>query len=149
MIVIEPWDPRSPQATALLKLSHALMESLFPQEDNFYLDIEELAAPDIRFFVAREGDTLIGTGALAIKDGFGEVKSMFVADEARGKGVGDAMMRQIEDQARVEGLKVLRLETGDTLIAAHKLYTRHGFSFCAAFPPYEDAKTSRFMEKTV
>ncbi len=29
-VIIEPGDPRDPQATALLKQSHALMESLFP-----------------------------------------------------------------------------------------------------------------------
>ncbi|MFN2306649.1 MAG: GNAT family N-acetyltransferase [Paracoccaceae bacterium] len=149
MIVVEPSDPRRPQAAELLRRSHALMEKLFPPEDNFFLDIEGLAAPDIRFFAAREGETLVGTAALAIKNGFGEVKSMFVTDEARGKGVGAALMRQIEDQARAEGLSVLKLETGDTLIAAQKLYSRHGFVFCDPFPPYQDAKTSRFMEKTL
>ena len=35
MIIVARTDPRHPQATALLKQSHALMESLFPPEDNF------------------------------------------------------------------------------------------------------------------
>ena len=45
----------TPDATALLKRSHALMQSLFPPEDNFYLDIDALAAPHIAFFVAERG----------------------------------------------------------------------------------------------
>ena len=44
-IQIVPGDPRDPEATALLKQSHALMESLFSSEDNFYLDIDDLCVP--------------------------------------------------------------------------------------------------------
>jgi putative acetyltransferase len=39
MIVIERSDPKEPQATALLQASHALMQSLFPPEDNSFLSI--------------------------------------------------------------------------------------------------------------
>ncbi len=147
MIIVEKTDPRHPQATALLRQSHALMQSLFPPEDNFYLDVDDLAQPSIHFFAARIGDDICGTGALAIKDGYGEVKSMFVAEEARGKGVADALLRQIEDHARAEGLAVLKLETGNVLHAAHKLYRRHGFQDCGVFGDYVTAQSSVFMEK--
>ena len=39
-----------------------------------------------------DGDQMVGTGALAVKDGYGELKSMFVDPEARGKGVGEAIV---------------------------------------------------------
>ncbi len=149
MIVIARTDPHHPQATALLKQSHALMESLFPPEDNFYLDIDDLVSDSIHFFTARIGDTVCGTGALAIKDGYGEVKSMFVAEHARGQGVADAILRQIEDQARAEGLPELKLETGNVLHAAHKLYRRHGFTDCGPFGDYAEAKSSIFMTKAL
>ena len=147
MIIVEPTDPRHPQASALLRASHALMESLFPPEDNFYLDIDQLVDPAIHFFAARIGDRIVGTGALKCHDGYGEVKSMFVAEDARGKGVADALLRQIEDQARAEGLPVLKLETGNVLYAAHALYRRHGFTECGVFGNYSAAKSSIFMEK--
>ncbi len=147
MIIVEKSDPHAPQATALLRQSHALMEQLFPPEDNFYLDINDLTAPDIRFFTAREGQDVLGTGALAIKPDYGEVKSMFVAENARGKGVADALMRQIEDEARAENLPLLKLETGNVLHAAHALYRRHGFIDCGPFGGYAAAKSSIFMEK--
>lgn len=149
MIIVAPTDPRHPQATALLKESHALMESLFPPEDNFYLDIDQLVDPSIHFFTARIGPDICGTGALAIKDGYGEVKSMFVAENARGKGVADAILRQIEDQASAEGLPMLKLETGNVLYAAHRLYRRHGFTDCGVFGDYVAAKSSIFMEKAL
>jgi len=147
MIIVERGDPREAQATALLKQSHALMESLFPPEDNFYLDISDLVAPHIHFFIAREGEMVLGTGALAVKEGYGEVKSMFVAEAARGKGVGQAILRQIEDEARAQGLPTLKLETGNVLHAAHRLYRAFGFVDCGVFGDYQDANSSIFMEK--
>ncbi len=149
MIIVERNDPRHPGAVALLEQSHALMRSLFPPEENFFLDFDALAAPDIHFFTAREGDTVVGTGALKISDGYGEIKSMFVAEDARGKGVGDALLRQIEDQAREEKLGSVKLETGDALVAALRLYARNGYRTCDAFGPYVTATRSIFMEKTL
>ena len=147
MIVVERTDPRHPGAVALLQQSHALMQSLFPPEDNFYLDIKDLAADHIHFFTARQGDAILGTGALAIKNGDGEIKSMFVDQAARGTGVADALMRQIEDAAPENGITLLKLETGNVLHAAHKLYRRHGFNDCGPFGDYAAAKSSIFMEK--
>ncbi|PIV80206.1 MAG: GNAT family N-acetyltransferase [Rhodobacteraceae bacterium CG17_big_fil_post_rev_8_21_14_2_50_63_15] len=140
-------DPRDPGATALLRASHALMESLFPPEENFHLDIDALCAPDIRFFTARAAGSVLGTGALAIRDGYGEVKSMFVDEAARGRGVAEAILRRIEDEARTLALPCLRLETGISLHAALRLYRRHGFEHCRAFGDYPDSASSIFMEK--
>lgn len=147
MIIVARTNPHDPQATALLKQSHALMASLFPPEDNYYLEINDLVADDITFFTAREGDTILGTGALKAYGTYGEIKSMFVDEAARGKGVGDAILRQIEDQARELRLPILKLETGNVLYAAHKLYRRHGFTDCGVFGDYVTANSSIFMEK--
>lgn len=149
MIIVERTDPHHPDATALLKQSHALMESLFPPEDNFYLDIDDLCADHIHFFTARNGAEIQGTGALAIKEGYAEIKSMFVAEAARGTGIADAIMRQLEDTAREEGVSFLKLETGNVLHAAHRLYRRHGFTDCGVFGEYADANSSIFMEKAL
>lgn len=147
MIIIEPTSPRAPGTQDLLEQSHALMLSLFSPDACHFLDLEALEADNIHLFAAREGDTILGTGALAVKNGYGEVKSMFTADAARGKGVGAALMRQIEDTAREQNLPVLKLETGDVLHAAHRLYERHGFTYCGPFADYEDIPESIFMEK--
>lgn len=147
MIIVERTDPHHPQATALLKQSHALMASLFPPEDNYYLEIDDLLADDIHFFTARIGKQILGTGALKVYSDYGEVKSMFVSEDARGKGIADALLRQIIDQAIDVKLPVIRLETGNLLHAAHRLYARHGFVPCDVFGDYITAKSSVFMEK--
>lgn len=140
-------DPRDPAATGLLRASHLLMRSLFPAETNHYLSIDALAGPDIRFFVAKRGEATIGCGALALREGYGEVKSMFVAPEARGAGVAGRILARIEQEARTAGLPLLRLETGDKLATAHDLYERTGFAYRGPFGAYEDVPESVFMEK--
>ena len=147
MLVVEPSDPRAPGPRALLEASHSMMQEMFPPEENYFLNIEELCEPDIHFFVARDGDIVLGTGALAVKTNYGEVKSMFTSPDARGKGVAAALLRQLEDQARELGLEVLKLETGDPLKSAVRLYERHGFVRCKIFGEYLPNASSVYMEK--
>ncbi|AKS44746.1 putative acetyltransferase [Octadecabacter temperatus] len=147
MIVVEAGDPFHPQAKALLEASHALMGELFPAEANHYLSLDALTADDVHFFTARRGDTIVGVGALAVKNGYGELKSMFVEEASRGQGIVDAILRQLEDHARGLDLPMLRLETGSLLHAAHKVYARHGFTKCSPFGDYEAGEFSVFMEK--
>ncbi|MGR3495180.1 GNAT family N-acetyltransferase [Citreimonas sp.] len=146
-MIIQRDTPHHPAAAALLRQSHALMQSLFPAEANHFLSLDALAAPGIVFLTAREGDTVLGTGALADHGTYGEVKSMFTAAEARGRGVAQAILERIEKEARGKGLPVLRLETGTGLDAAHRLYRRAGFEPCGPFGDYEAGPYSLFFEK--
>lgn len=146
-LTITTANPLSPEASAMLDASQALMRRLYKPEENNFLPHEALCAPSIRFFVAREGDKALGCGALQIKQGYGEVKSFFVTEAARGKGVGTALLRHIEATARAEGLPVLKLETGDALAAACRLYEAHGFARCGAYGDYVDNGVSVFMTK--
>lgn len=146
-IIVEPADPRHPEATALLRQSHALMQEMFAAEDNHFLSINDLCADDILFFAAREYDTTLATGALALRGDYGEVKSMFTAPFARGKGAAGLILDRLENEARSRDLKWMRLETGDTLTAAHRLYRARGFVDCGPFGDYRAAAASVFMEK--
>jgi putative acetyltransferase len=140
-------DPQEPDAKALLHASHALMQSLFPAEDNHYLSIEELCVPEVLFLVAETDLRICGTIALARKGGYGEVKSMFVAPDVRGQGVARLLLHSLEHEARDMGLPLLKLETGNKLDAAIALYTAQGFGLCGPFGDYKSNDTSVFMEK--
>ncbi len=140
-------DPTSPAARALLGASHALMQRMFPREANHFLSVEALAAPHITFFLANRAGRSLGCAALANKGEYGEVKSMYVDENARGLGAGAALLAQLQQTARAQGLPRLMLETGVGLDAAHRLYERHGFVDCPAFGDYAaDAPYSRYME---
>lgn len=142
-------NPRDAQATALLRASHALMQALFSAEDNHFLSIDDLCAPNVRFFVAKEGDTSLGCVALALKEGYAEIKSMFVHPDARGKGIAHKLMQAIEAEARAQNIAEVKLETGDSLHQAHSLYRAHGYTDCGPFGDYEESPASLFMTKTL
>lgn len=149
MIEVRPGTPHAPEAARLLKMSHALMEASFAPEDNHYLSIDELAAPDIRFFHGVIDGQVLGTGAIKLYPDYAEVKSMFTDPEARGQGLADAILTRLADEARAEGKPMLRLETGPTLHAAHRLYARHCFTRRGPFGDYPDTDGSLFMEKAL
>lgn len=146
-IIIKLSDPRSEGATALLRQHHALMNSLFPAESNHYLGADALKAPHIRFLLATRATKAIGCAAIALYPDYAEIKSMFVAPEARGANLGSKLLEELETIARSEAIPRLLLETGDTLHAAQKIYQNAGFTFRGPFAEYTDDPNSRFMEK--
>src|SRR3989442_7541085 len=128
--VIRLEDPRLDDVIRILSALDTYLQSLYPPESNYMLGIAALCAPDIRFWVARREGVAHGCGALRIAAaGYGEVKRMYVAPEARGAGLGRAILARIEDQA------------------ARALYRSAGYAECAPFGEYRPDPLSVFMEK--
>jgi DNA-binding MarR family transcriptional regulator/predicted GNAT family N-acyltransferase len=104
-------------------------------------DDAELVPPRGAFLVATvEGDA-VGCGAVkTIQPGVGSLKRMWVADSARGLGLGRRMLAALEEEARSLGLTTLRLETNRTLTEAIGLYRHAGYVEVPAFntDPYAD-----------
>ena len=55
---------------------------------------------------------------------------IFVAEEARGLGVGSALLNAVKAQARADGLQSVQLDVIDSNTRARALYERHGFVAC-------------------
>jgi putative acetyltransferase len=146
-ISIEYASPRHPEIRRLLQASHDLMGSLFPAESNHFLDVDALCDASIHFLGARVDGIYQACGALAVKEGYGELKSIFTAPPARGTGLGQEVIRHLEDTARELGLSQLKLETGSLLNEAQRLYHRQGFIVCGPFGDYQAAEFSVFMTK--
>jgi len=72
---------------------------------------------------------------------------MYVAPAARGEGLGRAILARIESEAQREGLRVIRLETGNRQTEALSLYRSAGYVDCGPFGEYQPDPLSRFMEK--
>ncbi len=95
---------------------------------------EDLAAPYGTFLVARRGDRVVGCAGLRVlADGLGEVKRVFVAPIARGHGLGRLLMFELEQVARAQGLRTLRLDTRSDLLEARALYAALGYVEVPAF----------------
>ncbi|MBP2312364.1 GNAT family N-acetyltransferase [Azospirillum soli] len=147
-VTIAQESPRQDEVVRLIKELDAYLGDLYPAESNHLLDIDTLAAPDIRFFVARRSGTVVGCGAVRVDaEGYGEVKRMYVHPTARGGQIGRRLLEHIEDQARAEKLSALRLETGIHQAEALGLYRKLGFRERGPFGPYGSDPLSVFMEK--
>ncbi|MFN4100125.1 MAG: GNAT family N-acetyltransferase [Pararhodobacter sp.] len=146
-VSVTPDSPREPPVMALLQASHTYLQSLYAPEDNHFLSVDDLCAPDILFFCARLDGKPVGTAALALRGGYGEVKSMYVDPAARGLGVAGALMARLVAEGRARSLPALKLETGPLNTEALALYARHGFSLCGPFGAYSESPASVFMER--
>jgi putative acetyltransferase len=148
--VVARESPRQPEIVQLVAELDTYLGSLYPAESNHLLDIEGLAAPDVRFFVARREGHPLGCGALRIdREGWGEVKRIYVRPAARGERIGVLLLDRIEATARDKGLSHLRLETGIHQPEALGLFRRAGFVERAPFADYKVDPLSVYMEKAL
>ncbi|HYM34437.1 MAG TPA: GNAT family N-acetyltransferase [Steroidobacteraceae bacterium] len=128
------------------------MYATSPPESVHALDIEGLKKPEITFWTAWDGATLVGTGAIKRLDAeHAELKSMRTAPSYRRSGVAATMLLFIMNEARRRGYKRMSLETGSMAYfePARALYARHGFEYCGPFADYWDDPNSKFMTRSL
>jgi putative acetyltransferase len=148
-VTIAVESARQADVEALLLAAQSWSAGLYPPESCHGLDLAAYERPEIALLVAREAGVALGCGAWQRHaDGGAEVKSMFVAPAARGRGIGRAILAAIEDALRGR-VDVLRLETGIRQDAAIRLYESAGFSRRGPFGSYRDDLLSVFMEKAL
>ena len=95
---------------------------------------DEMTPPAGLFVLARLDGRPVGCGGLKLRDGVtGEVKRMWVAEEARGLGIARRMLGRIEAEARERGLQAMRLDTNGALREAQAFYRREGYREVEAF----------------
>jgi ribosomal protein S18 acetylase RimI-like enzyme len=69
-----------------------------------------------------------GPFADVARDGEAEFRTLAVAPAGRGLGVGTALVRECVERARALGRSRVVLSTQPTMHAAHRIYTRFGFT---------------------
>lgn len=126
--------------TAIARIIRANLEKMYlniPGTAYFDPELDHLSdyydsAPSKRaYFVAvDEAGQVLGGVGVAEFDGIAdcaELQKLYLADAAKGKGCGKALMHLAEDQARKLGYQKLYLETHTNLAVAVKLYEKLGF----------------------
>jgi len=147
-MIINTESPNQPEVRAMLARLDAYCAALYPAESNHLMDIDALMQGDVLFLVARDVDgSAVGCAALVNREGYGEVKRMFVDEARRGLGTGRQLLEHIGMFAAMSGLRTLRLETGIHQPEAIALYERAGFTRCEPFGDYQPDPLSLFMEK--
>lgn len=94
--------------------------------------------PNGEFLVAVLDGELIGCGAWRSHGDDAELKRMYTAPRARGRGVARRVLAAVEESARRQGRRRLILETGDRQPEAISLYTAGGYELIDNFGYYRD-----------
>jgi GNAT superfamily N-acetyltransferase len=87
--------------------------------------------PAVTVLLARDGDDVVGTATVIVYTTPFWIKArideVVVDQAARGKGVGEALVKACLDVARKRGAQVAELQSGRQRDVANRLYRRMGF----------------------
>ena len=148
MIAAEPFD--SPDVQALAAAQQEEMRRLYAGVADIG-PVREAAMfepPDGVFLVAREDGRALGCGGICRFDALrAELKRMYVVPEARGRGLGRAVLVELEAHARGLGYVGMVLETGERNHEALGLYASAGYEPIPCYGAYADRALSRCFER--
>ncbi len=147
-VEIDVDDPNAEDVRELLRRHLEFAQANTPPEDIHALDVDQFAGPAITLYGYRRDGELLAIGALKQLNGrHAELKSMHTAAEARGRGIGRAMVEHLIGVARDHGFSRVSLETGSTpaFAPARSLYAQAGFTPCGPFGDYPADRGNTFM----
>jgi putative acetyltransferase len=156
-VTIAEERPDQPEVVALLAALDRYLAGLYAPEANHILSVDELLAPEISFFVAREQGEAVGTAACRRMAGewatgnlpYGEIKRMYVDPSRRGRRIGAQLLVAAEERLRRDGYRLALLETGRDQSEAVKRYEGAGYARRGPFGGYPDNGLSLFMGKAL
>jgi DNA-binding MarR family transcriptional regulator len=138
-------DPAGREAVRCLSAYYAELErrseSGYDPSAGISAEPHELVPPAGAFFVAYLRGEAIGCGAVKHHaDAPAEIKRMWVAESARGFGIGRRMLARLEACARDRGASIAHIETNRMLVEAIALYKSDGYVEVAPFndEPFAD-----------
>jgi GNAT superfamily N-acetyltransferase len=140
----------SAAAACMISALNEELSALYPEAgaNHFRLDTEEVVEGRGAFLVAYRRGKPVGCGAIRrLDERTAEIKRMYVDPETRGAGVGRAVLRALEAEAKRLGVARIVLETGERQLRALALYASSGFVQIPAWGEYVGSPVSVCMEK--
>lgn len=145
LVEIREVDPAHPDARQCLRSYFAELErrsgTPFDPSTGSTAEPHEIRPPAGLFLVAYLRDAPIGCGALKhFPGGVSDIKRMWVAESARGLGIGRRLLAELEARAAARGDRSVRMETSRSLREAIALYRSEGYAEVPAFndEPFAD-----------
>ncbi|MEV0176688.1 bifunctional helix-turn-helix transcriptional regulator/GNAT family N-acetyltransferase [Streptomyces sp. NPDC050803] len=135
-ITVEHVDGADPDARACLDAYAADIDRRFPEgfDKSDLVSPEEVSGNAGAFFVAYEEGRPVGCGALRrLEPGVGEIKHVWVHEDARRLGLARRLLAALEGEAAARALRVVRLDTHATLTEAQAMYRASGYTEIPAY----------------
>jgi GNAT superfamily N-acetyltransferase len=128
-IIAAAEDVRSADSTQLIRELSAELAALYQVGDGSAgFKPEDVEVPRAAFIVARHAGYPVGCGALRpIDETTVEVKRMYTRPDYRRKGVGQAILAEMDRLAHEFGYSTIKLQTGPKQPEAAALYERVGY----------------------
>jgi GNAT superfamily N-acetyltransferase len=141
-------DPESERLIAEYEAELAAQGIVLSRTEGGAVEADEMVAPQGVFLIVELDGRLVACGGVRRLAGeVAEVKRMYVAPVARGRGIGRALLARLEDDARALGCRVARLDTGPDMVAALALYLGAGYR---EIPDYNhNPHAAHWMEKPI
>ncbi len=90
-----------------------------------------VADPAVTLLLARDGSEIVGTAAVVVYvtpiSVKARIEDVVVDQAARGRGVGEALVKGCIEVARNRGAAIVELQSARSREAANRLYPRLGF----------------------
>lgn len=146
LVELREVDPETPDAQRCLRayvaeLNRRAPDRGFDPRTGATAEPHEVRPPRGAFVVAYLRGEPIGCGAVKHHPGGAtDLKRMWIAESARGLGIGRRLLERLEALAAEHGSQVARLETNDVLREAIALYRSAGYAEVAPFndEPFAD-----------
>jgi putative acetyltransferase len=141
------------QQILLEHLAH--LRTLSPEGSVHALDLNALRAPEIELWTVWQNNQIMGCGAFKMLNSentkSAELKSMRTSSLFLRQGVAQVILSHLIEQAKLQGVETLYLETGPApaFSAALNLYKKNGFEICGPFANYRPDPFSAFMKKNL
>ena len=156
LVELREVDPESPDAQRCLRAYVTELNRRAPQRGfdptrGATAEPHEVRPPRGAFVVAHLRGEAIGCGAVKHHSGgVSDLKRMWIAESARGLGLGRRLLEHLERLAREHGSTEARLETSDVLPEAIGLYRSAGYVQVPAFndEPFADRWFARRLDDT-
>jgi DNA-binding MarR family transcriptional regulator/GNAT superfamily N-acetyltransferase len=138
LVDVEAVDPAEPAAQQCLSAYFAEIDRRFDTGFDAALSsapgVGSMRPPAGLFLVATLRGEPVGCGGLQFhSEAPPDIKRMWVAESARGLGIGRRLLAELEGRARAHGSRVVRLETNRSLGEAINLYRSSGYRQVEAF----------------
>ncbi|WP_375489790.1 GNAT family N-acetyltransferase [uncultured Jatrophihabitans sp.] len=146
---VRPYD--DPDVVRMVADVQAEYVGMYGGPDSAVVTLTEFAPPDGLFVVGVLDGLAVATGGWrrrSEQDGAqAEIKRMYVAPAARGRGLSRLVLAELERTALAAGVRRLVLNTGQPQQPAIALYRSAGYRPAAPFGHYADSPSAVFLGK--
>ncbi|GAB3564314.1 GNAT family N-acetyltransferase [Amycolatopsis endophytica] len=138
-VSVRPARPEEFEAIGAMTAAAYVADGLITPDDTYVHELTDAAhrAEHAELLVATDGAAVLGSVTIVRPgtryaeisvEGELEFRMLATTPTARGRGVGELLTRAVLDRATEAGAQAVVLSSLDAMKAAHRLYTRLGFT---------------------